>query len=1158
MNVTTLKVRSALSVCAFFVFICPFFLFGSIQSQVSHIGLIEENYVLLNVKLDRKIIFNSLDAYHQGEVLFFAVEPLFDILNLKYILVDRNLTVWKDDKEYIFELLAPTINPDKSTIVWGQDDYNIYVSEAFLESLFDLKVTYNNFRLIAEIDTYDYKFPKQKLEELERIRKLNALSGVSVSQEKEVTSARDVTIADQYRFFTAPNGLFNSAISWSEKNKNNNFSVQLVSDLFYHSASLTLGQSNGSELASRLEFSRYKTAPNQRILGMFDKYSFGDVSGSSNSLTSRVKSGLGIVFDRSPENFRRQNLLITINEQAPPGWEAELYHNNRFLRVITVPQDGLLVFEDVPTEYGQNIYQIKLFGPFGEADVIEKYLDLTKNALAKNDIAYNVFALDPNHKLINDKNGSQYEFTDLGMSLDYGISDNWQFGVSLYNTKNQDDEDIQLLSMKNALSFPGFLVENDISVDQDLGFAQLTTITGNLFDDKRFSFAYESASDYESPRINAKESDVHLVNANISGVLSRWSYGLNANFRDENDTNVWRLSNRLSRSFESVYLNHTLDYSIIKSTLDGHEDKINSLTGSLNLGGRISRELRVSAALNYNPVEGDFIQNSSSMLLQYAPVSESGINHYFNLRYLPLQDSDKNWQLGYNVGYDTKQYQLTLSSNYSADERWNIQAGVRFFFGYDHYNSRPIFSSEMTSQSATLDAHVYLDRQLNNQFDPLDYDLSGVEFFGNKAWKGLTTGNSGRVILPGLASGGVTTFGARWKNGSQSIDNDFVVYTHPGSYIKVDIPFHLTTELIGFVLREKHGSQTPVTNAMISLLDNRNELIQEIKVDADGYFEFLGLAPGRYTVKIQDEFLARSGYESEVIGYNIRTGSQAGFIELPAFLLARGNRILPLKNAIQDLQLDANNSEAIINDDTQGKLFHLPKKSPPESSTDSSWNRDYQHKVPNDVKNSDIKMSQGQQSDRPKLKRVLVEVDAKQIGTISNNPYKTISGQVIVDKNALFTLQLGAYSNAIQAEAIAEKYRAEVMETTDDNTALNYKVVTGRFPSKEAALNYGQQHLKGTDFFPRLYFTKATSNETEKNTWVVQFFAGKTLPKTTKFEAMRKDGLFYAYKNINGEPLVCIISKGFKSKNEALVFLNKSALDGFVLHQASFNNIERL
>ena len=130
--------------------------------------------------------------------------------------------------------------------------------------------------------------------------------------------------------------------------------MQLTSDLLYHSANLTLTKDDESDIAASLQLSRYKSTPDDPILGAFDYYSLGDISGFSRPLISAVNSGIGAVFSRSPKGFRHQNLSITIKKIAPPGWEIELYHNNRFILSNIVPADGLLILEDVETEYGQN------------------------------------------------------------------------------------------------------------------------------------------------------------------------------------------------------------------------------------------------------------------------------------------------------------------------------------------------------------------------------------------------------------------------------------------------------------------------------------------------------------------------------------------------------------------------------------------------------------------------------------------------------------------------------------------------------------------------------------------------------------------------------------------------------------------------------------
>ena len=466
---------------------------------------------------------------------------------------------------------------------------------------------------------------------------------------------------------------------------------------------------------------------------------------------------------------------------------------------------------------GKTFFQIKLFGPYGEEEVIEEYVDLTRNALGGGDFSYSTYALDGNHKLISDKSDAAYGVTDFGGALDYGVTDRWQVGLAYFNSEdihNADGETLQQISMKNALSFPSFLFENDLAIDVNAGYAQLSSMIGNGYGTDRYSITYESAHKFKSAKINALDHDLHKVNASYSGYIKRFNYLFSASYEESNNQSYWKGSNRLSYSLPSISISNTLNYKRqVESVniIELPENKDDSLqenwSGTLSAGGKISSSIRVSGSLNYDPTDSNFIKNSSNFLVQWHAEDPFGVTHYISARYNPLTDSTNKWQLNHNVAWDADAYQFTFSSNYNADKNWGFQAGIRFFFGYDYHNNKFLMSSKINTNSATLDAHTYLDRQLNGRPDPLDFNLAGVTFQGNEGWEGITSGAEGKTILPGIMPNGAFRFGAKWQVGGETINNDYVVYTHPGAYVDANMPFYLTTEFTDLLSEKTEGKK---------------------------------------------------------------------------------------------------------------------------------------------------------------------------------------------------------------------------------------------------------------------------------------------------------------------------------------------------------------
>ncbi len=1070
---------------------------------LKQVPVVEDEILLLDISLDNNIVARSIEAYTKGGRTLVSVESLFDTLIVKYQLYVDRLIVWRDEKEYILPLNVLVTdsffgkNTKLEEVYWANDGYSLFLDISALSDFFGVPMDVNRYQLRLNINTTggSFQFPLQKIALLRQQRILAAAAQWSEDQE---VKAPPITLDDQYRIVTMPQGRVSGALTWDQKRKDNNFSVQLVSDLLYHSADLTLGKVNGEDLSANLRLSRYKTRPDKLILGAFDSYSFGDVSGVTNSLTSSANAGLGVTVDREPLNFRRRNLAVTLDETAPPGWEAELFHNNRFLLATRVPDNGRLLFEDVPTEYGNNYYQIKLYGPFGEVEVIERVYDLNTNALSGGAKAYNVYALDNRHQVINDKNDEDYSVTDFGGTFDYGITDYWQFGVGFSAQGQGTGNDQQLYSMKNALTLPGMLLENDVSLSQDGGYAQLTSLIGNAYGNQRFSLAYESARDFSSSRVDATDSSIHAVSGSYNGSVFLWSYSFGGSYGEQDDLSRWRVSNFLSRTFGMMNFSHVLDYTVIETELnngvDANGDPVldiqsdGVLSGSLGLAGKLINNLRISGSINYEPAADDPILGSSAISLQWNP-KPFGINNYITANYYPIVDSSNKWSLGYNVAWDSKQLQYTFASTYNAQDQWTLSAGIQFFLGYDYHNNRTLMRSYASASSAQLDVHTYLDRQANGRPDPLDHNLPGVTFSGSPDWEGISSGESGRTILPALPANGATYFGATWKEGSATVNNDYVVYTHPGASIDVNMPFYLSSEIMGFVVRE--GSGNPIAHAKIVLTGQFDS--REATTDADGYFEFVELSPDKYEVKVAADYLADKGYTGDVVGYTVVSPRVGGFVELAEIELRRKDNVSDNgAERIVPFEITPKNSEAIIKDDNARRrrnYFNLPVKEKVEAA----------HSLPAESEVSSTAAAENQQKAEQSapaklvaaphpVRGVLPSVTMAAPGSVSSgtatsgaalsSAAKAASGsttvvgkQTEVTQVPSITIQLGALSTREQAESLVKNFtdlaqKPEIHQGTSKGASI-FRVIVGSFKTRDLAQRFAREHLSDKKYYIR-------------------------------------------------------------------------------------------
>lgn len=1209
-----------------FWIVCTYSIGLFAAQNITQIQLNDEEFLLLDVKLERNYLLRSLEAYTYQDKVLVSVEFLFDALKLRYQIRDNELEVWKEDRQYKLPLVtqnnASFDDVDVKEIYWATDDYALYIDTQTLSALFASEFATNTFKLRLEIKTDSYLFPTQVIAIQNQKRALAEAASKnypSVAEEATPVKGPSITIPDEYRLYTAPHGRVRAELTAKEKDTSYNGTLQLTSDLLYHTANLTLTQGNDTRLGSNLTLSRYKRSKDDRLLGFFDNYSIGDVSGGASNLISSLGGGLGFTLEKNSRSFRRNILTTTIEEVAPPGWDVELYNNGRLITNSKVPDDGQLVFEDVETTYGHNLFIIKLYGPFGEEETIEKNVNLVANPLGQGEMNYELFGFDGKNEVFSSSN-DKIALTDFGGSFNVGLTDTWQLGGSIATQDlGGNSSSKQFYSIKNSFSLPGYLIESDISFNQDFEYAQSTSIIGNIFNTDTFSLSYQSSKDFNSQKIEGEEFKRELYEFSYAGNVFKTPYGLSARYEVNDDFTSHSLSTRFSHSYNTLHFSHGFSYSQVEFNDASKTANNDSLQGNLTVGGSITPELRLSGSVAYNLRELENVEDSIALNLVWNPTL-FGLRNNFAARYTPMLESSNKWGLTHNLLWDHKEFLFNFSSSIDANENWSVKAGVSFFLGYDYHNNRLIFRNKGNPQSATLNIHTYLDRQINGVPDPLDYNLEGVRFLGNREWEDIRSGKNGRTLLAGTPAGGTFQFGAQWKSGSQTVLNDYVIYTHPGAYVDVNMPFYLTNEIIGFVEREGNGE--PLAKVEVELIGTDVHLTTE--TDEDGYYEFINLVPDEYTVKVTSNHRQTKNYTSDVIGYKLNTPNYGGFVEVDIIKLQRKQGDEALDELIELFEYTEENSEAIIKEDNEElrrNYFSLPLKERVKakhsltqlfdeesentidtiaSETESIDNVAQAEKAVDEEVNDNVLTELSTISNQtavtidesgvlPSLNfyKKAKETESQNLSPSASESVQEVSeeissgGDIVVqplpiENSDIYRLQLGAYRSKGEAEAFMQtvnmaEYTAEIIIKSLNSIPL-YQVVLGNFSDREQARAYGEKAIANKfDYFVAKTAPgtgiKPTAIREEmplvKKGWVIQFFSSKSPINVSTVKSSHRlfDELYTASNKDaarSGTKLNYLLSEVYKTKASALEALEKSNLSGWVRRFDKYKDIKKI
>lgn len=171
--------------------------------------------------------------------------------------------------------------------------------------------------------------------------------------------------------------------------------AQASGALFGLAARGSIGLSARGPLQLGLTLSEARDMPD--LLGPLGARSvaLGDVASPAQPLIADALSGRGLVISSRPP--WRSDLVdsIDLSGPLPPGWEAELWHEDRLVDATrTADAAGQWRFAGLPVRLGENRWVVRLYGPYGERSehLFSRLVGTEMNA--ENEVDYSIGFID--------------------------------------------------------------------------------------------------------------------------------------------------------------------------------------------------------------------------------------------------------------------------------------------------------------------------------------------------------------------------------------------------------------------------------------------------------------------------------------------------------------------------------------------------------------------------------------------------------------------------------------------------------------------------------------------------------------------------------------------------------------------------------------------
>jgi hypothetical protein len=833
------------------------------QIDLLRTGIPEGEELLLSIYID-SLYLGDIFGYKSKSGAKISLQDLFNVLDFPIdINMDEKIAKgWfiAENNGFEFDFAAfkqkgqqSRVNyADKSELVDENaihiQDNELFVDSAIVSKWFGLNVATDFSYLRLNL------MPKDPLPIQLRLARQNKKVFSSSS-----TSATLPWKESSYQILSSPLLDFQLAAFDSNSNRFAQFSALGSHDLAFMNVEYYIaGQDEIGVSSARVKFSEELKAGTFWVLPA-GHLEFGDVNAviTNNNFNSSLNRGMSFSKNNNDVN---DNQRININGDIQPGWDIELYQNNIFIAQQTSVESGRYEFNNIDLQYGNNNFEMISYGPQGQVKKEYRDVFIDRNALKKAEQNYAFSLTQQGKSLINVNNTRESKNSGLLFAGNYSIGLTDWFSVTLGQSTLFSDNDEDAFDYTASVSLgliEGVLLNASINIDQndlyDSAFSARTQWLGqSLFYNLRHD-EFQSDGDDELAQKNSSTQHVVVMSGSLPKLGDyRLNYRNNLTYLDGADGNKQTtFQNSLSINAGRFSLNNSVVWAKFKNLVDSQETLRGNLSMQRRIGSVFSRlgvDYSLSPESNIDFVSSQFSWSMYGML-------DSDLKLSYSL-------DRKSYAAALSLTWEYNNFNLTSNFRYSDQDEWSVGLFFRFGFGYDVINETPFVSSNLFAQQGAMAVRVFED---SNNNGILDYDenvFPSVKVKALQSNRQAVSGDDGTAIIKNLPVFVKTDI----VIDSSSLNDPFLIPSSDGVSItprkgfleRIDYPVVVSSEVDGTVYSvDTEGKEKSLDFVTISLKNSEGEIVQTTQSEFDGYYLFVDLLPGQYSVSVDENYIKK-------------------------------------------------------------------------------------------------------------------------------------------------------------------------------------------------------------------------------------------------------------------------------------------------------------
>lgn len=764
----------------------------------------------------------DIDAIIRDEQLYLPVTELFDFLKIKNIPSPgmETITGFFINPEAKYE-----INRQNNSITYQGRVYNIdpgdlirtesnlYLHTSYFGKIFGLECIFN-FRSLSVTVNSKLELPLiREMRQEEMRRNLTRLKG-------EVKA--DTNISRTYPMFKFGMADWSAVVSEEINGQTDTrFNLSVGSMIAKGEFNASLNYNNTDPFSEKQQHYHWRYVNNE--FNPLRQIVAGKIA--TNSISTIFNPVVGIQLTNAPTTFRRAFGSYTLSDKTEPGWIVELYVNNVLVDYVTADASGFFTFQ-VPLVYGNTIVKLKFYSPWGEERTKEQNITIPYNFLPLKTFEYNIGA-----GIVEDSLNSR--FSRAGFN--YGLTSSLTVGGGTeYLSSVTSGQFIPFLNA--SLRLTGNIL---ISGEYAYGVRTKGTLSYRMPSNLQLDLNYTCyEKDQKAIYFNYREERKATLSFPLKigkfSTYQRLSYYQVLLPLSDYSTGEWMFSG----SIFGVNTNLTTYGLFIKET----EPNIYS---NLSMAFRLPAGFIIMPQTQYSYTRNKFI---TAKIRIEKPLFDHGyLNFSFEQNF---ENSIKLAELGFRYDFSFAQAGTSFRQ---LNKRTSFVQYARGSLINDRQTKYIHADNRTNVNKGGISIVPYLDLNSNGKRDPGEPKAYGLNLHTNS---GRIEKSDKDTIIHILGLEPYTSCfiefdpnsfdNISWRLGKKTMS----VAVDPNILKLVEIPIIVAGEANGSVELEKDGRRTGLGRIIVNFETADGKRVGRVLTEENGFFSYLGLAPGNYIVRI--------------------------------------------------------------------------------------------------------------------------------------------------------------------------------------------------------------------------------------------------------------------------------------------------------------------